>query len=148
MQTRSFEALSTPHILEKELEAIELVDRYKVENQFRASKSSSHVRVNPIFHWTDSKIRCHLLTCLLALTCRRLLLTPPEACICFWQFGRQAGNKLTWCVICISFVRMYNVCIADACLRGGFFYLTIQFSYRLRARQGGGRPTGKTGPNC
>ena len=26
-----------------------------------------------MFHWTDSKIRCHLLTCVIALTMRRLL---------------------------------------------------------------------------
>ena len=26
-----------------------------------------------MFHWTDSKIRCHLLTCVIALSCLRLL---------------------------------------------------------------------------
>ena len=26
-----------------------------------------------MFHWTDSKIRCHLLTCVIALTMKRLL---------------------------------------------------------------------------
>ena len=61
------------HDWDTEQIALATLDRYKVEHQFRASKSSSHVRVNPIFHWTDSKIRCHLLTCLLALTCLRLL---------------------------------------------------------------------------
>lgn len=49
------------------------LDRAVIENQFRASKSSDHVRVNPFFHWTDSKIRCHLLTCVMALTALRLL---------------------------------------------------------------------------
>ena len=49
------------------------LDRYRIEQQFRASKSSSHIRVNPMFHWTDSKIRCHLLTCVIALACLRLL---------------------------------------------------------------------------
>jgi len=49
------------------------LDRYGVEQQFRASKSSDHVRVNPFFHWTDSKIRCQLLTCVIALTVLRLL---------------------------------------------------------------------------
>ncbi len=49
------------------------LDRYGVEQQFRASKSSDHVRVNPFYHWTDSKIRCHLLTCVIALTVLRLL---------------------------------------------------------------------------
>jgi transposase len=49
------------------------LDRSRIENQFRASKASCHVRVNPMFHWTDGKIRCHLLTCVIALTCLRLL---------------------------------------------------------------------------
>jgi transposase len=48
------------------------LDRYVVEKQFRTSKSPQHVRVNPIFHWTDSKIRCQLLTCVIALTVLRL----------------------------------------------------------------------------
>jgi hypothetical protein len=26
-----------------------------------------------MFHWTDGKIRCHLLTCVIALACLRLL---------------------------------------------------------------------------
>ena len=26
-----------------------------------------------MFHWTDGKIRCHLLTCMIALTALRLL---------------------------------------------------------------------------
>lgn len=49
------------------------LDRYGIEMQFRASKSSSHVQVNPFYHWTDSKIRCQLLTCVIALTALRLL---------------------------------------------------------------------------
>jgi transposase len=49
------------------------LDRYTIEKQFRTSKSKDHVRVNPFFHWTDSKIRCHLLTCVIALTVLRLL---------------------------------------------------------------------------
>lgn len=49
------------------------LDRYGIEKQFRASKSSDHVRVNPFFHWTDSKIRCQLLTCVIALAVLRLL---------------------------------------------------------------------------
>jgi transposase len=49
------------------------LDRYRLEKQFRTSKSPCHIRVNPIFHWTDSKIRCHLLTCVMALGCVRLL---------------------------------------------------------------------------
>jgi len=49
------------------------LDRSRIEKQFRVSKAPCHVRVNPIFHWTDSKIRCHLLTCLIALSALRLL---------------------------------------------------------------------------
>jgi len=44
------------------------LDRYGIEQQFRASKSSGHIQVNPFYHWTDSKIRCQLLTCVIALT--------------------------------------------------------------------------------
>jgi transposase len=49
------------------------LDRYRVEKQFRASKAPCHIRVNPMFHWTDSKIRCHLLSCVIALATVRLL---------------------------------------------------------------------------
>lgn len=49
------------------------LDRSRIEQQFRASKASCHVRVNPMYHWTDSKIRCHLLTCVIALASIRLL---------------------------------------------------------------------------
>jgi hypothetical protein len=49
------------------------LDRYKVENQFRTRKNPYQVRVNPMSHWTDGKIRCHLLTCMIALTALRLL---------------------------------------------------------------------------
>lgn len=49
------------------------LDRYGIENQFRASKSGRHIQVNPFYHWTDSKIRCQLLTCVIALTTLRLL---------------------------------------------------------------------------
>jgi transposase len=49
------------------------LDRYRIEQQFRVSKASCHVQVNSMFHWTDDKIRCHLLTCVIALACLRLL---------------------------------------------------------------------------
>jgi len=49
------------------------LDRYGIEEQFRASKSSHHVQVNPFYHWTDSKIRCQLLSCVIALTVLRLI---------------------------------------------------------------------------
>ena len=49
------------------------LDRYIVESSFRSSKDKHHTGINPIFHWTDSKIRCHLLTCIIALTVQRLI---------------------------------------------------------------------------
>ena len=49
------------------------LDRYGVEKQFRDSKSNHHVQVNPFYHWTDGKIRCQLLACVIALTVLRLL---------------------------------------------------------------------------
>jgi transposase len=39
-----------------------------VENAFRQSKDDDLVSVLPIRHWTDSKIRCHIFTCIVALT--------------------------------------------------------------------------------
>jgi len=44
------------------------LDRYIVENAFRQTKDDDLVAVLPIRHWTDGKIRCHLLTCVVALT--------------------------------------------------------------------------------
>ncbi len=49
------------------------LDRFLIEQQFRVSRAPRHVRINPMFHWTDSKIRRHLLTCIIALSCLRLL---------------------------------------------------------------------------
>ena len=44
------------------------LDRWKVEDRFRLSKNDDLVSVQPIRHWTDSKIQCHLFTCVVALT--------------------------------------------------------------------------------
>lgn len=44
------------------------LDRWEVEDCFRQSKHDDLVNVHPLRHWTDSKIRCHLLTCVIALT--------------------------------------------------------------------------------
>jgi transposase len=41
--------------------------RWQVEDQFRLSKDDELVGANPIRHWTDSKIRCHLFTCVVAM---------------------------------------------------------------------------------
>jgi len=49
------------------------LDRYRIEKQFRASKSAAHVDVNPFYHWTDGKIRCQLLCCVIALVALRLI---------------------------------------------------------------------------
>lgn len=49
------------------------LDRYIVEQAFRQSKDHELVRVRPMYHWTDSKIRCHLLTCVMTLTLLRLI---------------------------------------------------------------------------
>lgn len=47
-------------------------DRAIVEDAFRITKSDSWVKMDPAFHWTDSKIRVHALTCLLALLLVRI----------------------------------------------------------------------------
>jgi transposase len=49
------------------------LDRYMVEKSFRNSKDDDLVGVMPLRHWTDSKIRCHLLTCIIALSYLRLI---------------------------------------------------------------------------
>jgi len=49
------------------------MDRYQVEDRFRLSKNEELVGTRPIRHWTDSKIRCHLFTCVVALTYLRRL---------------------------------------------------------------------------
>jgi len=49
------------------------LDRYMVEKAFRQTKDDDLVSVFPIRHWTDGKIRCHILTCVAALTYLRLI---------------------------------------------------------------------------
>jgi len=44
------------------------LDRWQVEDRFRLSKGDDLVGASPIRHWTDSKIRCHLFTCVVAMT--------------------------------------------------------------------------------
>jgi len=44
------------------------LDRWQVEDRFRLSKNDDLVSVQPIRHWTDSKIKCHLFTCVVAMT--------------------------------------------------------------------------------
>ena len=49
------------------------LDRYLVEEAFRQSKDDELVSVLPMRHWTDGKIRCHIFTCMAALTYLRML---------------------------------------------------------------------------
>jgi len=49
------------------------LDRWQVENRFRQSKDEDMTGVQPFRHWTDSKIRCHLFTCVVALTYLRMI---------------------------------------------------------------------------
>jgi len=48
------------------------LDRYIVEDAFRITKSDRWVKMDPVFHWTDSKIRVHALTCMIALLLVRI----------------------------------------------------------------------------
>ena len=43
------------------------IDRWQVENRFRVSNNDDIIGIRPIRHWTDSKIRCHLFTCVAAM---------------------------------------------------------------------------------
>jgi transposase len=47
------------------------LDRWQVEDRFRSSKDDDVIGMRPFRHWTDSKIRCHLFTCVVAMTCLR-----------------------------------------------------------------------------
>ena len=44
-----------------------------MEDRFRQSKHEDLVGVGPIRHWTDSKIRCHLFTCIISMVYLRLV---------------------------------------------------------------------------
>lgn len=61
------------------------LDRWTVEDGFRQSKDDDLVAMMPFRHFTDSKIRCHIFTCIAALGLLRLI----EIRI------RKAGLKLT-----------------------------------------------------
>ncbi len=49
------------------------LDRWQVEDRFRLSKDEDLVSTRPVRHWTDRKIRCHLFTCVVAITYLRML---------------------------------------------------------------------------
>jgi len=44
------------------------LDRWQVENSFRLCNNDELVGARPLRHWSDSKIRCHLFTCVVAMT--------------------------------------------------------------------------------
>ena len=47
-------------------------DQKYIESFFRDSKDTSHFSVRPTFHWTDQKIRVHVMMCYLGLTLCRI----------------------------------------------------------------------------
>jgi transposase len=49
------------------------LDRWQAENRFRLSNDDDLVAARLIRHWTDSKIRFHLFSCVVALTYLRRL---------------------------------------------------------------------------
>ena len=49
------------------------LDRWTVEDSFRLSKDEAQIALRPIRHWTDSKIRCHIFTCIAALALLRII---------------------------------------------------------------------------
>jgi len=87
------------------------LDRYMVEEAFRQSKNDDLVSISPIRHWTDQTIRCHFLSCVIALTYLRLLELilseagypiTAERCMtsmrslhsCLYWSGKNAGKAL------------------------------------------------------
>lgn len=78
------------------------LDRYLVEEAFRQSKDDELVSVLPIRHWTDGKIRCHILTCMMALTYLRILenrLAPaavPQTAAAAMATMRKLHSCLCW----------------------------------------------------
>lgn len=49
------------------------LDRWQVEDQFHLSNNDDLVGARPVRHWTDSKIRLYLFTCVVAMTYLRML---------------------------------------------------------------------------
>jgi len=49
------------------------LDRWAVEDGFRLTKDEEQIALRPIRHWTDSKIRCHLFTCIAAMALLRII---------------------------------------------------------------------------
>ena len=65
------------------------LDRSIFESHFRTTKSPMTISANPMFHWTDSKIRCHFLVCVIALTMLRILEMKIEK-----KMGKHSGLRI------------------------------------------------------
>lgn len=61
-----FKALSTTTDLDIEVILSKYRDLFEVEHSFRALKSQLEIR--PVYHWTDKRIRGHILMCFIAFT--------------------------------------------------------------------------------
>ena len=79
------------------------LDRYLVEEAFRQSKDEELVSVLPIRHWTDGKVRCHIFTCMAALTYLRILESLlgqagiPQTAATAMETMRKLHSCLCWC---------------------------------------------------
>lgn len=67
------------------------LDRWQVEDQFKLSNDEDLVGTRPVRHWTDSKIRLHLFTCVVAMTYLRIL----EKRLDNAGVSRTAGDVMT-----------------------------------------------------
>jgi transposase len=88
------------------------LDRYQVEHSFRQTKAGEFANLRPVWHWTDSKIRCHIFSCMIALTYLRLMtlwlnrsgvalsadmamqaMRNLSSCLC-WQKGKKKPSRM------------------------------------------------------
>ena len=60
-----------------ELSMLEILSTYAeqecIENMFKLSKDPDHFSVRPQFHWTDQKIRVHVMMCLMGIAAAEIL---------------------------------------------------------------------------
>jgi len=96
--SHTFDAAAFEHLRDKELGRIVLItDRHdwptaevvrtyrsqaRIEGVFRAWKDPFHLSLRPQFHWTNQKIRVHVLVCVLAYLLARVLLLRAERTGC------------------------------------------------------------------
>jgi transposase len=84
------------------------LDRWEVEDRFRISKDDELISAYPVRHWTESKIRCHLFTCVAAMTYLRRLELKLQA----------AGLKRTASSVMEQMRRLHSVLtLADGCIK-------------------------------